>query len=63
MNFAMYAGFSALVKEQGIERAAARAAALGFSSDKAFIGFFKYHEGCFPTEFRDRFGKIHMNSR
>ncbi len=32
MNFAMYAGFSALVKEQGIERAAARAAALGFSS-------------------------------
>lgn len=36
---------------------------LGFSDDKAFIGFFKYHEGCFPSEFRNRFGRIHMNSK
>ena len=39
------------------------AAELGFDGDKAFIGFFKYHEGCFPSEYRDRFGKLHMNSR
>ena len=43
------------VKEIGAE--------LGFSSDKAFIAYFKYHEGCFPSEFRNRYGKIHMNSR
>jgi len=36
---------------------------LGFSDDKAFIGFFRYHEGCSPTEFRNRFSKIHMNSQ
>ena len=36
---------------------------LGFSDDKAFIGFFRYHEGCTPTEFRNRFSKIHMNSQ
>lgn len=36
---------------------------LGFSGDKAFIGFFKYHEGCFPTAFRARFAKTHMNNR
>ena len=34
---------------------------LKFPNDKAFIGYFKYHEGCSPTEFRNRFGKIHMN--
>ena len=39
------------------------AATLGFSSDKAFIAYFKYHEGCFPGEFRARFSKTHMNSR
>lgn len=39
------------------------AADLGFPSDKAFIAYFKYHEGCFPSEFRNRYGKIHMNSR
>ena len=38
-------------------------AELGFDDDKAFIGFFRYHEGCFPSEFRNRFGKLHMNSR
>ncbi|MBR2353065.1 MAG: helix-turn-helix transcriptional regulator [Clostridia bacterium] len=38
------------------------AADLKFPSDKAFIAFFRYHEGCFPTEFRNRFGKIHMNN-
>lgn len=34
---------------------------LKFDSDKAFIGFFKYHEGVFPSEFREKFFKIHMN--
>lgn len=34
---------------------------LDFKDDKAFIGYFKYHEGCSPTQFRNRFGKIHMN--
>ncbi|MBQ7384133.1 MAG: AraC family transcriptional regulator [Clostridia bacterium] len=38
------------------------AAELKFSNDKAFIGYFKYHEGCSPSEFRNRFGKIHMNT-
>ena len=36
---------------------------LEFDNDKAFIGFFKYHEGVFPSEFRDRFYKIHMNRK
>lgn len=35
---------------------------LDFSGDKAFIGYFKYHEGCFPTAFRTRFAKTHMNN-
>ena len=36
---------------------------LKFSDDKAFIGYFKYHEGCYPSEFRDRLGKTHMNKK
>jgi AraC-like DNA-binding protein len=39
------------------------AAALGFATDKAFIGYFKYHEGCFPAAFRARFAKMHMNNK
>lgn len=39
------------------------AAELAFSSDKAFIGYFHYHEGCYPSEFRNRFGKTHMNKK
>ncbi len=39
------------------------AAELAFSNDKAFVGYFKYHEGCYPSEFRNRFGKIHMNKK
>ena len=39
------------------------AAELAFSSDKAFIGYFKYHEGCYPSAFRNRYGKTHMNKR
>lgn len=39
------------------------AAALGFATDKSFIGYFKYHEGCFPSQFRARFAKVHMNNR
>jgi len=39
------------------------AAELGFSCDKAFIGYFCYHENCSPTAFRERFCKLHMNSR
>lgn len=37
------------------------AEALGFSSDKAFIGFFKYHEKLSPTEFRTKFARLHIN--
>lgn len=36
---------------------------LEFSDDKAFIGFFKYHEGVYPSEFRNRYYRIHMNNR
>lgn len=39
------------------------AADLRFKDDKAFIGYFKYHEGVSPTEFRRRFGKTYMNNR
>lgn len=39
------------------------AAELNFSGDKAFIGYFKYHEGISPTTFRKRFCKLHMNSK
>lgn len=39
------------------------AAALGFATDKGFIGYFKYHEGCFPVAFRARFAKVHMNNK
>lgn len=36
---------------------------LNFSDDKRFVAFFKYHEGCAPSYFRNRYGKIHMNSK
>jgi AraC-like DNA-binding protein/quercetin dioxygenase-like cupin family protein len=36
---------------------------LNFADDKAFISFFKYHEKCFPSEYRNRYGKIHINSK
>ncbi len=36
---------------------------LGFSSDKAFISFFKYHEGISPSKFREKFTQTHMNNR
>ena len=36
---------------------------LGFGSDKCFIGYFKYHESCSPLEFRNKYGKIHMNNK
>ena len=39
------------------------AADLEFDDDKAFIAYFKYHEGCFPSEYRNRYGRIHMNSK
>jgi AraC-like DNA-binding protein len=39
------------------------AAELEFSNDKEFIAYFKYHEGCFPGEYRKRFPMIHMNRR
>ena len=35
---------------------------LNFTSDKAFISYFKYHEGCYPSSFRSRYGKLHMNN-
>ena len=37
------------------------ASELEFSNDKAFIGYFKYHEHCSPREFRNRFTRLHMN--
>ncbi|MBQ8720001.1 MAG: AraC family transcriptional regulator [Clostridia bacterium] len=39
------------------------AAELGFVDDKTFIAYFKYHENTFPSEFRNRYGKIHMNNK
>ena len=36
---------------------------LDFIDDKALIGYFQYHENCSPTEFRNRFSRLHMNSR
>ena len=36
---------------------------LEFADDKALIGYFKYHEGDTPTEFRNRYPCIHMNAR
>lgn len=39
------------------------AAELNFKDDKRFITYFNYHENCFPSEFRNRYGKIHMNSK
>lgn len=36
---------------------------LEFSDDKAFLAWFRYHEGCFPSEFRNRYGRLHMNNR
>ena len=38
-------------------------AELGFSNDKEFVGYFKYHEGCFPSEYRKRFPMTHMNRK
>ncbi len=35
---------------------------LEFTNDKAFIVFFRYHEGISPSDFRDRLYKIHMNN-
>lgn len=37
-------------------------AELEFPSDKAFVSFFKYHEGISPSGFRNRFTRIHMNN-
>lgn len=39
------------------------AAEVGFADDKAFVGFFKYHEGIYPSEFRNRFYGVHMNKK
>ncbi len=36
---------------------------LCFTSDKSFISYFKYHEGCFPSKFRKKYGKLHMNNK
>lgn len=38
-------------------------ARLGFSSDKAFVNYFYYHEGCYPSQFRNRMSKTHLNNR
>lgn len=36
---------------------------LEFTSDKAFILFFKYHEDVYPSQFREKFRKVHMNNK
>jgi AraC family transcriptional regulator len=38
-------------------------AELGFATDKAFICYFKYHEGCFPVDYRKKYVKLHINSK
>lgn len=35
---------------------------LDFASDNAFVGFFKYHEGVFPSEYRNQYYRIHINN-
>ncbi len=39
------------------------AAELRFRDDKAFIGYFKYHEKTTPTDFRNRYSKLYMNNK
>ena len=36
--------------------------ALGFEYDNAFVAFFKYHEGIYPSAFRNRYYGTHMNN-
>ena len=35
----------------------------GFDDENKFVKFFKYHEGITPTQFRNRFFHVHMNSK
>lgn len=39
------------------------AARSGFDDENRFLKFFKYHEHTTPTEFRNRFFYVHMNSK
>ncbi len=39
------------------------AADLRFRDDKAFIGYFKYHEKTSPTGFRNRYSRLYMNNK
>lgn len=39
------------------------AARSGFEDENRFLKFFKYHEHATPTEFRNRFFYVHMNSK
>lgn len=48
MNFSMYAGFSNMVKKEGIERAAEYAASLGFSSVEVFSNCMVEGDMVFP---------------
>lgn len=35
----------------------------GFEDENLFLKFFKYHEGKTPTQYRDEFYRVHMNSK
>lgn len=35
----------------------------GFDDENAFLKFFKYHEKITPTQFRNEFYRVHMNSK
>lgn len=36
---------------------------LGFENGKAFIEYFRYHEGIYPGDYRNRYFKTHMNKK
>lgn len=36
---------------------------LGFENDKAFIEYFRYHEGNYPRNYRNKYFKTHMNKK
>ena len=47
----------------GSGRAQEIALQCGFDDENKFVKFFKYHEGITPTQFRNRFFHVHMNSK
>ena len=35
----------------------------GFEDENAFVKFFRYHAGLTPTEYRNRFFRVHRNEK